>query len=325
MDYKYKISIIIPFYNSGRYLKDVIDSIINQTIGFANIQLILVNDGSVDNSEEICFKYKNRYSDNIVYIKQENKGVSAARNEGIKYIEGKYVNFIDSDDKWSEDALANLYNFMEENYCNIDFVSARIKCFELNEEYHFLDYKFEKTKVINIEEEPDMLIFSVASSLFKSEMIKGRMFNENLKIAEDSIFVNTLLLDKLKYGVCREAIYNYRKRKTGDSTIQNNFKSKSWYFDTPKYAWSKLVEESNKRYNKVIKYIQYVLLYELKWRINCSYTTLNYFEVKKHLDIIANTIKHIDYEVIESYRLLDSKEKEIMKMIKVEEKSEYEN
>ena len=77
---KYKISIVMPFYNSESYIEEAIESVINQTIGFENIQLILVNDGSNDNSEKICLKYKNIYN-NIIYIKQENGGVSSARNK----------------------------------------------------------------------------------------------------------------------------------------------------------------------------------------------------------------------------------------------------
>ena len=315
MNYKYKISIIVPIYNSEQYLEETIESIINQTIGFENIQLILVNDGSTDNSEEICFKYKKMYK-NIIYLKQDNEGVSSARNKGLKYIEGKYTNFIDSDDKWDKHALLNMYNLLEQNYSEIDFVVARLKYFEASNDYHFLDYKFEKTRVIDIEKEPDMIILHGATLLFKSEVIKDIEFDIKLKVSEDNVLINTLLLDKLKYGVCKEALYSYRKRKDGSSTIQNNFKSKSWYFDTPMYAWNKLIEESNKKYNKVIKYIQYILIYELKWRINCPYTVLNYLEVKKHLEIISDTIKYIDYSTIESYRLLDFSEKDILKKIK---------
>ncbi len=315
MDYKYKISIIIPIYNTEIYLEDAINSVINQTIGFENIQLILVNDGSVDNSEKICLKYKNLYN-NIIYLKQENRGVSSARNNGLKYVEGKYVNCMDSDDKWEKDALLYMYNFMEKNYSEIDFVSARLKYFEASEDYHYLDYKFEKTRIIDIEKEPEMLIFHVASSLFKSEIIKNMKFDTNLKIAEDCLFINTILLNKLNYGVVRESVYNYRKRKSGNSTIQNIFENKSWYFDTPKYSWNKLIEESKKKYNVVIKYIQYVLIYELKWRINCQYINLNYIEVKKHLEIISETLKCIDYNAIDTFRLLDSSEREIIRKIK---------
>lgn len=315
MEYKYKISIIIPFYNSEDYLEEAINSVISQSIGFQNIQLILVNDGSEDRSQEIAIKYKNIY-ENVIYLKQENAGVSSARNNGLKYAEGKYINFIDSDDKWEKNALLYMYNFIEKNYLEIDFVSARIKYFEASEDYHYLDYKFEKTRIVNIEKEPEMLIFHVASSLFKSEIIKNMKFDMKLKIAEDCLFINTILLNKLNYGVVKEALYNYRKRKLGNSTIQNIFRNKSWYFDTPRYAWDKLIEKSNKRYDRVIKYIQYVLIYELKWRINCQYINLNYFEVKRHLEIIRETLKYIDDYVIDTYRLLDSSEKEILMKIK---------
>ena len=315
MDYKFKISIIIPIYNSESYLDDVFTSLVNQTIGFENMQVILVNDGSKDKSEEICIKYRDMYK-NVVYILKENGGVSSARNEGLKYVEGKYINFIDSDDKWSENALLNMYDFMEENYTEIDFISGRVKNFEANQDYHYLDYKFEKTKVIDIEKEPDMLIFHVASSLFKTEKIKEMKFDVNLKIGEDCLFINTLLLNNLKYGVCREAVYNYRKRITANSAMQNISRSRDWYFETPKYLWKKLQEESIKKYNKIIKYIQYVLLYELKFRINCQYTILNCIEIQEHLEIMKANIKFIDDEVIQNYRLLNSNEKDILMKLK---------
>ena len=90
-DYKYKFSVVIPIYNVEDYVEETILSVINQTIGFEeNIQMILVNDGSPDNSEDICLRYKDKYPDNIIYVKQENRGVSAARNNGMNYIEGKY-------------------------------------------------------------------------------------------------------------------------------------------------------------------------------------------------------------------------------------------
>ena len=89
-EYKYKFSVVIPIYNVEKYLEETIESIINQSIGFEeNIQIILVNDGSPDNSEEICLKYKEMYPDNILYIKKENGGVSSARNTGLKKVSGE--------------------------------------------------------------------------------------------------------------------------------------------------------------------------------------------------------------------------------------------
>ena len=106
MGYKYKISVVIPVYNVEEYIGETIDSVIKQTIGFKkNIQIILINDGSKDNSENVCLKYKEKYPNNIVYHSKENEGVSKARNYAMQYIEGKYVSFLDSDDKIDKDAF----------------------------------------------------------------------------------------------------------------------------------------------------------------------------------------------------------------------------
>ena len=93
-DYKFAFSVIMSVYNVEDYLEEAILSIIKQDVGFEkNIQLILVNDGSIDNSEDICLKYQKMYPKNIVYKKKKNGGLSSAKNVGLKYIEGRYVNF----------------------------------------------------------------------------------------------------------------------------------------------------------------------------------------------------------------------------------------
>ena len=79
----FDFSVIMAIYNTGKYLDDSIGSLINQTIGYEKIQIILVNDGSTDNSEEICLKLQKEYKENIIYIKIEHGGVSRARNEGL--------------------------------------------------------------------------------------------------------------------------------------------------------------------------------------------------------------------------------------------------
>ena len=222
---KFKFSIVIPIYNVEKYLEETIESVINQTIGFEeNIQIILVNDGSTDKSEEICLKYKEKHPKNIVYIKQENGGVSSARNKGIKYIEGKYVNFLDGDDKWSLDALEIMFNFLEQNYETIDFAVARKKFFEAREEFHYLDYKFETTKIVDILEDYNYVQMDVTSVFFKSQIAKEQKFNENLQYAEDADFINRILFNRHKFGVVREAVHLYRKRADGTSALQKKIK-----------------------------------------------------------------------------------------------------
>ena len=90
------ISIIVPIYNTESYLEKCLDSLVNQTL--KNIEIILINDGSPDNSEKIIKKYLKKYSDKIVYYKKENEGQGVARNYAIKLARGEYLTFVDSDD-----------------------------------------------------------------------------------------------------------------------------------------------------------------------------------------------------------------------------------
>lgn len=90
-----KVSVIIPVYNTEKYLKKCLDSVVNQT--YKNIEIIIINDGTLDNSEKIILDYQKKHS-NIIYLKQKNKGQASARNLGIKKASGDYITFIDSDD-----------------------------------------------------------------------------------------------------------------------------------------------------------------------------------------------------------------------------------
>ena len=106
----FKISTIIPIYNDEKYLKNCIESVINQSFGFENIQLILVDDKSVDKSFSIAEKYQKKYPNNIIIRQLEknsgNGGVP--RNVGIELAEGKYLTFSDADDFFDKDAFKNI-------------------------------------------------------------------------------------------------------------------------------------------------------------------------------------------------------------------------
>lgn len=113
----FKFSIIVAIYNSSKYLKEAITSVINQDIGFKdNVQLILVNDGSTDNSMEIMQKYQDEFSENIIALSKDNGGPASARNLGLKYATGEYINFLDGDDMLKLNAFLELiisFQFMK--------------------------------------------------------------------------------------------------------------------------------------------------------------------------------------------------------------------
>ena len=109
---RFKFSIVMAVYNVENYLEEAIESIIHQDIGFRDsVEMILVDDGSTDESGRICDSYQRKYPDNIKVIHKKNGGVSSARNQGISLAEGRYVNFMDSDDKITPGTLSAVYDF----------------------------------------------------------------------------------------------------------------------------------------------------------------------------------------------------------------------
>lgn len=305
-EYKFKFSVIIPIYNVEKYLEETILSVINQTIGFKeNIQLILINDGSKDKSYKICEKYKKLYSDNIIYDKQENQGVSAARNKGMEYIEGKYANFLDSDDIWDLDVFEKVYKFFEKHEKDIDVISCRQKFFEAKEGYHQLDYKFESNRIIDIQEDFEYIQLSTSSAFLKSDIVKKYKYDERLKYAEDATLVGQVIMEKSKYGILSDAIYNYRKRKKNTSALQTREGDKSWYFDTIKYGYDLLISKSIEKYGKVINYFQYQIMYDLQWRLKVDVSKyLNQEEKEKYIKEIVRLLSYIDDEIIMQQKYL---------------------
>ena len=124
----FDVSVIVPVYNAERYLRECIDSLLNQTM--QGIEIVLVNDGSTDRSLEIIKEYSEKY-DNIVYVDQENKGVCIARNAGIAKARGEYIGWLDSDDMLKPNAIGNLYKLMirsnaDYGYFNICFYPEEV-------------------------------------------------------------------------------------------------------------------------------------------------------------------------------------------------------
>ncbi|MCC8073200.1 MAG: glycosyltransferase family 2 protein, partial [Clostridiales bacterium] len=310
MDYKYEFSVVIPIYNVENYLQETIESVINQDIGFKdNIQIILVNDGSPDNSEEICLKYRNMYPENIIYVKQENAGVSAARNTGMEYIEGEYVNFLDSDDKWSSDAFSIAYKFFQKNK-GIDVVACRKKFFEAEDNYHIVDYFFKKDKNVDIFENYNYCHMHAASSFIKSDIAKEYKFSTNLKYGEDAEYINKIILNKERFGVSSKALYYYRKRLSGTSAIQNTSISKEYYTKTLGNFHKSLIDFSMQKYDEVIPYIQYVIMYDLQWRIKQVIPDILTNEEKENYkNSIIEILQYIDDHIICEQRNIYSEHK----------------
>ena len=297
-------SVVMAVYNTGRYLHDSIGSLFNQTIGFLNIQIILVNDGSIDNSDEICLKYQKLYPKNIIYINIEHSGVSKARNEGIKYATGQFINFLDPDDKWDSKAFKHILLFFK-LYNNIDFAAGRLKFFEAREEYHPLDYKYYKTRKVNLTKEYNCIHTSASSCFFRKSLIKENKFEEGVFSGEDTRFIHNILLLRPIMGVIKEAIYYYRRRADSTSMVQNQKRIKEFYFETLTSVTNYLIKKSKALYNKIIPFIQYYIGFDLLFRIETfAYKYLDYKNFQKYNHIIEELLNLIeDKYILEQHNL----------------------
>ncbi len=303
-DSSYKITVVMPIYNVEAYLAVAVDSVINQTFGFKeNIQLIFVNDGSPDNCEAICKKYCELYPENILYLKKENGGLSSARNFALEHIKGKYVNFFDSDDRWSSDAFEKAYTFFEKHEAEIDVVCARERIFDAKDRWHVLDYKYKNgTRIVELTDEKDCSCVQVhvISAFMKSEVLKDRRFDERVRFGEDGLFINPLLLEKMKYGIVEDCIYYYRKRRDKSSLTQIQKTDIAYYTTSPGLYYNGIIQASLERYGKVVPYIQNVLSYDIGWRVRSEVPE----EIRadrvlfaEYLAFLERIISHIDDEV----------------------------
>lgn len=243
------ISIIVPVYNVENYLKECLNSLLNQDFD-GEYEIVCVNDGSTDNSLIILKEYE-KLNDKIVLIDQENKGLSGARNSGLKNAKGNYIMFLDSDDYLkNEKVLPLLYEEVEKN--SLDFVVAD---FEYDYEDKSKNYRIKrsdriKNKVMNGREFYDLgiktksIMSIVVNKLYRRDfLIKNNIcFLENA-IYEDMEFTPKVyyLANKVKY--IDEVIYMYRQRE-GSITSNININNLDSYL---------IVGESLNQFNKNYK------------------------------------------------------------------------
>lgn len=292
-----KFSVIIPIYNAENYIIHTINSIINQDIGFKKfIEIVLINDGSTDNSEYICKHIEEEYSDNIKYYKITHSGVSTARNFGIEQATGDYLNFTDADDIWDTSAFRFINEQIELN-TDVEVFIARMKFFEQKKNYPKTDFRFIGDNVkINICKYSNYVQMNCINCFIKKESIK-RQFDTQVSIAEDMLFINQILVDKKVYILVKNAILYYRIRINNTSVMQSMFSNKAYYTNTIDKIFEFFM--NNKDDNNVYEYICNLVIYDLHWRLNssikCELTT---DEMIHYNEIIKNLVKKINFKII---------------------------
>lgn len=298
-EYPFDFSVIMAVYNAEPFLAESIDSLIAQEFGFERIQLILVNDGSRDHSGEICDAYKARYPQNIVVVHKENGGVASARNEGLRHAAGRFLNFMDSDDKFSSDAFGKVYDFFVAHEEQTDVVTIPLHFFDAQQGEHWQNIKFRAgTCCIDLNVDYQSPVSFVNASFFAGRLRERIEFDPRLCCGEDMKVLLMILSEKMKLGVVSDCQYLYRKRSAGEeSLIQSSRKKRSWYTD----YFTSLIDETAAHYQQKFGYlpafVQYMLLGDLQWRFIEVYDmtgVLSEEEIKAYKARLYATLRYFD-------------------------------
>lgn len=217
------VSVIVPIYNTEKYILDTIKSLKKQT--FKDCEFILVNDGSTDNSLKVIENAVQNDSRFIV-INTKNHGVSSARNTGVKNSKGEYICFVDSDDILSDSALENLFNLAKNT--SSDLVYGRMK--RVNGELEWIVDAHKKHNLYttgekNIHSNPELFMsIGPAAKMYSRELIEKTLFPKEITFGEDQVVVFSAYVNAKKIMCGDFDVYSYRVRGTGDSLTQSTKK-----------------------------------------------------------------------------------------------------
>lgn len=270
------ISVIIPVYGVEDYLRKCLDSVVKQTL--KDFEIIIVNDGSPDNSQLIIDEYEKKYSNIHAYIK-ENGGLSDARNYGLKYAKGEYISFIDSDDYIREDMLEKMYNQAKEQDSDI-VVCDCIKAYENGtEEYCPSNLNYSNDIIRN---------YLISQPMATIRIYRKNLF-ENIKFQKDIYYEDLNLTPKLvnytnKISFINEGFYYYYQR--------TNSIMKEMHFNKKQLVIFDILDSIKNSLDMNVYYQEVEYLYITHLLRTASLRFIDFKETKIYLKKINNIFRH---------------------------------
>ena len=284
-----KISVIIPVYNVEKYLRQCLESVINQT--YKNLEIILVNDGSTDNSGKICEEYALK-DERIKVIHKENGGISSARNTAVDIAKGEYITFIDSDDDVELDFIDYLYDILKHFNCKMSVCTHNIvknkkirKSFNLKTDYKLSSQECIKKLLYN-----DGIDTSAWAKLYDKSLFDNIRYPVG-KLFEDIATTYKLFIKSKEIACGHLAKYNYNVRE--NSIVTKNFNK----------AKLDLLESTDNMSEEVINVFPNLKEAVLRRRVYARFSTLNQMaqvdkDNKEKVKEIINFIKKYKWNIL---------------------------
>lgn len=292
-----KVSIIIPAYNAEEYLPRALDSIINQV--YKNLEIIVIDDASTDNTKAIIKQYAEKDNRIVPFYSSVNRGVSSARNIGLRAATGDFVLFVDSDDELTKEAIRRMIDVS--NDYNSDFIDS----------YHLLYYRKKNGKIYSFTEKKvpkkiqvlgnlndnikvlDSYTY-ITGKLIKRSLLEGLEFNESLSRYEDLVFEHELKNRINNYVMLNKVVYLYYQRQ--DSLVNTLGKKHLCYLDA-----AKEVKKIYKNSNKLIKSKIDAMIFQNMMLTLFTKVIKNDDPIKDNVTIVTDSINKL-ISLIPNYR-----------------------
>lgn len=305
-----KVSIIIPAYNAEKFIRKSLDSVVNQV--YKNLEIIIIDDASNDDTKKIIKEYADKDDRIIPFYQSKNKGVSSARNIGLKAATGDYVVFVDSDDELTFDAIRRMVD-MADKY-NSDFIDS----------YHLLYIQKKNGKLVSFTEKKmpkEIQVYGslndnikvldtytyITGKLIKKELLKGLEFDESLSRYEDLVFEHELKTRIKNYVLLNKPIYFYYQRE--DSLVNTFGKKHLCYLDAAKIV-KNIYSDYSKEINKTVE----AFLFQNMVLTLFTKVIKNDETIKDNVDLVIDTLKNL-IDIFPEYESNEKINKHIKKRI----------
>lgn len=299
------ISIIIPIYNAEQYLERCLASVVNQA--YKNIEIILVNDGSSDDSPLICDKWRLKDT-RIKIIHQKNQGVSVARNNGLKICKGNYVSFIDSDDIIDSNFINDAVYIINKE--NSDFIHFNHQNFKTTSDIQYVKTNELNYKKISNEEAIKTLFIDnkksvVWGNVYSINLFQNLYFEEDYEYAEDMFIIHKL------YSKAKNIIFidkkSYFYNQTGESLVRSKFNKNKLLVKSATREWAEFCKTYYPAlYDLAFAYYLTTVINLCSYLLNKEYINIltEYREIiKRHYRIIKNNPYITKNDKIKSFLL----------------------
>ncbi|MBR5998789.1 MAG: glycosyltransferase family 2 protein, partial [Deltaproteobacteria bacterium] len=280
------------------FLIETVESILAQTVGFGeNIQIVLVYDNQISNNELVatCEGYRKRYPNNIVLIGLPNGSLNAAHNAGLKAATGRWINFLEPGDKWDMNACKAALDFFGQ-HPEIHVTCFPITLFGPNKGAHWLNYKFTKTRAVNIFKDPDSAVLDLCSCFFAREAVQSRSFDEDLPISGESAWIAKLLIDEQDFGLIAKP---YCCCRFTQSSAAEMISVPPLSYPESLYPDLDILRHAKERYGEAPEWAQYTVMLNLCRRLReTDRDILSFAQKEKYQELMRDCLKQIDDRII---------------------------